>query len=137
MFLSLFNFFVDVSPIDIVLLQDPPSCRDFLPCFPGFKFFAPLVPKPRVAIYASLTFLSFYTSLPRFSSTNDDVMHLDVYTPLGCFGTGAPKFHHTNVYSRTLDIRFKSIPPTDALSELDFPCLVAGTSTSTTTLPTP
>ena len=125
-FLSLFNSFVDISPVDIVLLQDPPSCAGFLPSFSGFKSFAPSVPRPKVAIYASLSFLSLYTSLPEFSPTTDDVMHLDVYTPLGCFSTNAPKFRFMNLYSRILDVMTKSVPPKDALPDLDFPCLVAG-----------
>ena len=125
-FLSLFNSFVGVPSIDIVLLQDPPSRKGFLPGSAGFKSFAPPVPRPRVAIYVSLSFLSIYTSLPEFSPTTKDVIHLDVYTPHGCFGTDTPKIHLTNVYSRTLDARSKSVPPRDALLDLDFPSLVAG-----------
>ena len=93
-----------------------------------FQVLSPLPPVPRlrVAIYALLSIVSFYTSLPEFSLTTNDVMHLEVYTPLGCFGTNAPKFRFTNVNSRTLNSRSKSVALKDALPELDFPCLLAG-----------
>ena len=86
-FLSLFNSIVDVFPVDIVLLQDAPSCAGFLPSFPRFKSFAPPVPRTKVVIYLSLSFLSFYTALPEISPNTDDIRHLDVYTPLD---TSAP-----------------------------------------------
>ena len=52
-FLSLFNSFVDFSPIDIVLLQDLRVYHGSLPSFAGFKAFAPPVPKPRVGCYVA------------------------------------------------------------------------------------
>ena len=107
------------------MLQDPPSRKGFLPSFAGFKFFCPPFPKPAVAFYVSLSFLSFYTVLPVASSTSEDVFHLDIYTPSGCFGTTSPKFRLTNVYSRSLPGSTKSVTPLDALPDVDFPCLVA------------
>ena len=89
MFLSLFSFFVGLPPVDVVMLQDPPSRKGFLPIFTGFKSFCPPTPKPAVAFYVSLSFLSFYTVLLVGSSSSTDVFHLDVYTPTGCFGTGS------------------------------------------------
>ena len=43
-FLSLFNSFVEFSPVDIFLLQDPSVYHGSLPSFAGFKAFAPPVP---------------------------------------------------------------------------------------------
>ena len=48
-FLSLFNSFVGLPPVDIVLLQDPPSRKGFLPSFTGFKSFCSPTPRPAVA----------------------------------------------------------------------------------------
>ena len=125
-FLSLFNSFVGLPPVDVVLLQDPPSRKGFLPSFTGFKSFCPPTPEPAVAFYVSLSFLSFYTVLPVNSPSSAEVFHLDVYTPTGCYGTGSTKFRLTNVYSRSLLRSSKSVGPSDALPDVDFPCLVAG-----------
>ena len=125
-FLSLFNSSVGLPPVDIVMLQDPPSRRGFLPSFAGFKSFCPPSPKPAVAFYVSFSFLSFYPVLPVGSSCSADVFNLDVHTPTGCFGTGSPKFRLTNVYSRSLPGSTKSVNPTDALPDVDFPGLAAG-----------
>ena len=125
-FLSLLNSFVGLPPVDIVRLQDPPSRKGFLPKFAGFKSFHPLTPKPAVAVYVSLSFLSFYTVLPVASSSSADVFHLDIYTPSGCFGTGSPKFGLTNVYSRSLPGSIKLVDPPNALPDVDSPCLAAG-----------
>ena len=108
------------------MLQDPPSRKGFLPSFAGFKSFCPATPKPAVAFYVSLSFLSFYTVLPVGSSSSPDVFHLDVYTPTGCFGTGSPKFRLMNVYSRSLLGSTKSVNPPNALPDGAFPCLAAG-----------
>ena len=97
-FLSLLNSFVGLPPVDIVMLQDPPLRKGFLPSFAGFKSFCPSSPRPAVAFYVSLSFLSFYTVLPVASPSSTEVFHLDVYTPSECFGTGSPKFRLTNVY---------------------------------------
>ena len=48
-----------------------------------------------------------------------------VYTPTGCFGSASTKFRVTNVYLCSLPRSAKSVAPTDALPEIDFPCLVA------------
>ena len=125
-FLSLFSSFVGLPPVDVVMLQDPPSRKSFLPSFAGFKSFCPPTPRPAVAFYVSLSFLSFYTVLPVGSSSSEGVFHLDVYTPTGCFGTGSTKFRLTNVYSRSLPGSTKSVDPPDALPDVDFPCLAAG-----------
>ena len=124
-FLSLFNSFVGLPPIDVVLLQDPPSRKGFLPSFTGFESFGPPTPRPAVAFYVSFSFLSFYTVLPVASSSSTEVFHLDIYTPKGCFRTNSTKFRLTNVYSRTLPGSTKSVNPFDALPDVDFPCLAA------------
>ena len=124
-FLSLLNSFVGLPPVDIVMLQDPPSREGFLPSFAGFKSCCPPSPKPAVAFYVSLSFLSFYTVLPVASPSSMEVFQLDIYTPSGCFGTGSPKFIFTNIYSRSFPRSVKSVDPLDALPNVDFPCLVA------------
>ena len=126
MFLSLFNSFVGLLPVDIVMLQDPPSRKGFLPSFMGFKSFCPPSPRPAVAFYVSWNFLSFYTVLLVGSSSSADVFHLDVYTSTGCFGTSSTKFRLTNVYSRSLPGSTKLVDPCDALPDVAFSCLVAG-----------
>ena len=108
------------------MLQDPPSRKGFLPSFAGFKSFCPPTPRPSVAFYVSLSFLSLYTVLPVGSSSSADLFHLDVYTPTGCFGTGSTKFKLTNVYSRSLPGSTKSVDPPNAHPEVVFPCLAAG-----------
>jgi len=66
-FLSLFSSFTEgPSPIDIVLLQDPPFSKGFLPSFHGFKSFAPPTARPRVAGSVSLNFLQQFAVLPFF-----------------------------------------------------------------------
>ena len=125
-FLSLFNSFVGLPPVDIVLLQDPPSRKGFLPSFTGYKSFCSPTPRPALAFYVSFSFLSFYAVLPAHSPSSSEVFHLDVYTPAGCFGTDSTKFRLTNVYSRSLPGSTKSVEPSSALPDVDFPCLVAG-----------
>ena len=126
MFLSLFNSFVGLPPVDVVWLQDPPSTKGFLPRFTGFKSFCPPTPGPAVAVSVSLSFLCFYTVLPVNSPSSTEVFHLDIYTPTGCFGTGSTKLSLTNVYSRSLPGSAESVDPSDALPDVDFPCLAAG-----------
>src|ERR1700712_3303408 len=125
-FLSLFHSFSEGPPVDFVLLQDPPVSEGFLPSFSGFKSFAPPVPRPRVAVYASLKLLSTFTVLPVYSFDAEDFLALDVYTPNGCFGTSAPRFRVASVYSRFLGSDGHSVPPHVALQPFDFPYLVAG-----------
>ena len=85
--LSLFGSLVGTLHADIVLLQDPPSSKGFLPRFTGFKSFAPTTARPRVAIYVSLRFCARYNILSGFFDDTADVMYLDIYNPDGCFGT--------------------------------------------------
>ena len=75
-FLSLFSSLVGTLHADIVLLQDPPSSKGFLPRFAGFKSFAPPVERPKVAIYVSLRFCSSHTILPGFHDDTSDAMYL-------------------------------------------------------------
>ena len=99
LFLSLFGSLVGSIHADIVLLQDLPSSKGFLPRFTGFKSFAPPAPRPRVAIYGSFSCSSQYSILPGFHDDTPDTMYLDVYTPEGCFSTSAPKCRINNVYA--------------------------------------
>ena len=126
MFLSLFNSLVGVLYSDIILLQDPPSTKGFLPRFNGFKYFAPPTERPRVAIYISLRFCAQYTVLPGVYDDTTDAMYLDVYTPDGCFGTSASKFRLNNVYAREIGGHARSVSPETACQHVDFPYLVAG-----------
>ena len=125
-FLSLFGSLAGVPHVDIVLLQDPPSSKGFLPRFAGFKSFAPPSPRPRVATYVSLRLCSQYSILPVFQEDTLDAIQLDVHTPGGCFGTSAPKFRISNIYARVLPNHTRSVTPEVAFQNLAFPCLVAG-----------
>ena len=125
-FLSLLNSFVGLPPVDVIMLQHPPSRKSFLPAVAGSKSFCPPTTKPAVAFHVSLSFLSFYTVLPVASSSSTDVFHLDIYTLTGCFGTSSPRFRLTNVYSRSLPGSTKSVSRSAALPDVNFPCLVAG-----------
>ena len=125
-FLSLFGSLVRSLHADIVLLQDPPSSKGFLPRFTGFKSFAPPTPRPRVAIYVSLGFCSQYTFLPGFHDDTSDAMYLDIYTPGGCFNTSAPKFRINNIYAREDGGHARTVFPETAFQQVDFPYLVAG-----------
>jgi len=113
-FLSLFSFLVEGPPANLVLLQDPPSSKGFLPSFSGFKSFAPPVARPRVACDVSLHFLQKFAVLPFFPPEIDDFMALDVFTPQGCFGTDFPPFRIGNAYASPLSpypIEFPPSPP--------------------------
>ena len=125
-FLSLFSSLIEGSPIDFVLLQDPPSSKGFLPCYAGFKSFAPPVARPRVACYVSLNFLQRFAVLPFFPSETDDFMALDVFTPEGCFGSSFSRFRIGNAYARPLHPHPHSVSPETALRDLEYPYLVAG-----------
>jgi len=125
-FLSLFSSLVEGPPPDVVLLQDPPSSKGFLPSFSGFKSFAPPVGRPRVACYVSQDFLRRFAVLPSFPPETDDFMLLDISTPQGCFGTEFPRFTIGNAYARPLPPFPHSVSPEHALLDLDHPYLVAG-----------
>ena len=118
-FLSLFSSLVEGPPIDIVLLQDPPSSKGFLPSFSGFKFFAPPVARPRVACYVSQNFLQKFAVLPSFPSETADFMALEVFTPRGCFGSDYPRFKIGNAYARPLPPNPHSVSPETAFKTLN------------------
>ena len=79
-----------------------------------------------MAVYVSLSFLSFYSVLPNLSPGSDEVRPLDRYTPCSCFGTNTPKIRFTNVYARIIDTLSRSVLAQDASPDLEFPCLVTG-----------
>jgi len=110
----------------MVLLQDPPSSKGFLPSFSGFKSFAPPVARPRVACYIFLNFLRKFAVLPSFPPETDDFMMLDIFTPQGCFGTNSPRFTIGNAYARPLSPFPHSVSPESSLLELNHLYLVAG-----------
>jgi len=116
-FLSLFSSLTEgPSRVDIVLLQDPPSSKRFLPSFQGFKSFAPPIARPKVACYVSLNFLPQFAVLPVFPPKSDDFMALDVYTPKDCFGLEFPRFRIGNSYARPLPPAPDSVSPETAFS---------------------
>jgi len=125
-FLSLFSSLTEGPPVDLVVLQDPPSSKGFLPCYAGFKSFAPPVARPRVACYVSLNFLQKFAVLQFFPPETDDFMALDVFTPQGCFGSNSPRFRIGNAYARPLPPNPHSVAPETALRDLEYPYLVAG-----------
>ena len=125
-FLYLFSSLAEGPPTHIVLLQDPPSSKGFLPSFSRFKFFAPHVAKPRVACYASLRFLQKFAVLPFFPQETDDFMVLDVFTPKGCFSTNFPRFRIGNSYAIPLSPHPHAVSPKSSLQVLDYPYLVTG-----------
>ena len=126
MFLPLFYSFVEFSPVDIILLQDPPVHHGFLPFFAGNTAFPPPVPKPRVACYVSLGFCKKHSLLPTFIPQTDHIMFLDIFTPEGFFEFSAPKFRIGNVYSRSLaQPPSHTVCPAMALANHDLPYLVA------------
>jgi len=125
-FLSLFSSLAEGPPPDMVLLQDPPSSKGFLPSFSGFKSFAPPIARPRVACYISQNFLRRFAVLPFFPPETDDFMTLDVFIPEGCFGTNSPSFTIGNAYARPLPPFLHSVSPESSLLNLDHPYIVAG-----------
>ena len=123
MFLSLFSSLTEGPPIDFVLLQDPPSSKGFLPCYAGFKSFAPPLARPSVACYVSQSFLQKFAILPFFPPETDDFMALDVFTHRGCFGSSFPRFRIGNTYPRPLPPNPHSVSPETA-------CVTSNTYTS-------
>jgi len=101
-FLSLFSSLMEGPPSGIVLLQDPPASRGFLPTFSVFKSIAPRVARPRVACYVSQNFVQKFAVLPFFPPERDDFMALNVFTPQGCCGTNFPHLKIRNTYARPL-----------------------------------
>jgi len=110
----------------MVILQDPPSSKGFLPSFSGFKSFAPPVGRPRVTCYISLNFLRRFAVLPPFPPETDHFMTLDVVTPQGCCGTNFPRFTIGKAYARPLPRVLHSVSPESSLLDQDHPYLVAG-----------
>ena len=125
-FLSLLSSLTEGPTPDMVLLQDPPSSKGFLPSFSGFKSFAPPVGRPRVACYVSQDFLHRFGVLPSFPPETDDSMTLEVYTPQGCFGTNFPRFTVRNAYARPLPPFPYSVSPESSFLDLEHPYLIAG-----------
>jgi len=126
-FLSLFESFKEATTYpSIVLLQDPPVNKAHLSSFSGFKFFFPLVRKPRVAAFVHMSFLSNYTVLRRFKGV-DDVLALDISSNEPLFGTAFHSFKIINAYStNTADHRVYSVSPEVVFPDLGFPLLVLG-----------
>jgi len=125
-FLSLFSSLAEGLSPDMVLLQDPPSSKGFLPSFSGLKSFAPSVGWPRVACYITQDFLRRFALLPSFPPETDDFMTLEVSTPQGCLGTNFHRFTIGNTYARPLPPFPYSVPPESSFLELNHPYLVAG-----------
>jgi len=125
-FLSLFSSFADGPPVDIVLLQDPPSSQGFLPNFCGFKSFSPSIAWPRVACYVSQHSLQKFAVLPFFPPETDHFIVLDVFTPRGCFGSDSPCFRIGNTYSRRHHPAPHSVSVESSLLDVEYPYLVAG-----------
>jgi len=125
-FLSLFSSLTEGPPANIVLLQDPPSSKGFLPSFSGFKSFAPPIARPRVACYISQKFLQEFAVLPFFPSETDDFMAPDVFTPRGCFGSKFPCFRIGTSYARSLPPAPHSVFPESSLLDIEYSYLVAG-----------
>jgi len=65
-FLSLLSSLAEGPTTDSVLLQDPHPFKVFVPCFSGFKSFAPPFARPRVACYVSHKSLQRFALLPSF-----------------------------------------------------------------------
>ena len=127
-FLSLFGSLIGTLHTDIVLLQDPPSSKGFLPRFAGFKSFSPPSLKPKMACYVSLDFSARYAILARFYDNTPDTMFLYIYTPGSCFGTPASTFRIGNVYAPECSNHARTVPPEIAFQQLDSLYLVAGDS---------
>jgi len=124
-FLSLFSSLVEGLPPDIVLLQDPPSSKRFLPSFSYFKSFAPPVARPRVACFVSRNILPNFAVLPFFPPETDDFMALYVFTPRGYFGTNFRCFTIGSIYARPLPSSPHSVSPESSLLNLEPRYLVA------------
>jgi len=124
-FLSLFSSLTE-GPPDMVLLEEPPTFKGFLPCFSGFNSFAPPGRMPRVASYVYQDFLHRFAVLPSCYTETDDVMTLDVCTPQACFGTNFALCKIGNTCARPLPPCPDSASPESSLLDLDHPYLVVG-----------
>ena len=126
MFLSLFSYFTEGSPVDIVLLQDLPSSKGFLPSFCGFKYFATPVARPRVACCLAQKFFHTFPVRPFFPPETDDFMLVDIFMPQACFGPNFPCFMSGNSCARPLPRAPHSLSPASSLLDVTYPYLVAG-----------
>jgi len=125
-FLCLFSSLADGSPVDIVLLQDPPSSKEFLPRFCGFKSFSPPIARPRLACYVSQKLFQKFAILPFFPPETDDFIALDVFTPRGCFGSNFARFRSGNAYARPLPPAPHSVSAESSLLDIEYAYLVTG-----------
>jgi len=124
----LFSSLKEGPPVDIVLLQDPPSSKRFLPTFSGFKSFAPPITSPKLACSTYQKLLQKFAILPLFRSETDNFMALDGFTPHGYFGSTSPHFRIGNFYVRPLASGPHSVSPESSLPDLNYPLPVAGDS---------
>jgi len=125
-FLALFSSIAEGLPVDIVLSQDPPCSKGFLPSFSWFKSFAPPVVRPRVACYISQNLLKRFAVRRFFPPETDDFMSLNVFTSQRCFGKDFPRFAIGNAYARPLPPFPHSASPKSSLRDLEYQYLVAG-----------
>jgi len=125
-FLSMFASLTECPLPDMVLPQDAPSSKGFLPSFSGFKSFAPPVTRSRVACYISQNFLRRFVVLPSFPPERDNFRTLEVLTAGGCFGTTSPRFTIGNAYARPLCPFLHSVSSEYSFLNRDHPYLVAG-----------
>jgi len=125
-FFSLFSSLTEGPPVNMVLLQDSPSSRSFLPSFSDFKSVAPRVARPKVACYVSQKLLLSLSVLAVVFSESEDFIALDVYTPQGCFGPTFPRFRICNAYARSTNTPSSSVPPERSFVSYGFPYRVAG-----------
>ena len=135
---SLFSSFPEGSPVDIVLLQDPPSSKGFLPSFIGFKSFAPPVARPRVACYVSQKFLQRFAIVPFFHLEREKTSWRWMFSR--CEIVFAQVFPALGLAIRTPDhspLPPIQSPPSRPFWTLTTPTRSQAASTSTTQQPTP
>ena len=125
-FLSLFSSLTEGPPPDLVLLQDPPSSKAFLPSVSGFKSLAPPHRQAQSSLLHIPELPAEVLSATFCSPETDDFMTLDVFTPQSCFGTNSPHFTIGNAYARPHPPFRHSVSPESSLPNLNHPYLVAG-----------
>ena len=137
LFLSLISTLTEGPPVDVILIQDPPSSKGVLPTSSDFKSFAPPIARPSVACYVSHKFLQKFPVLPFFPPENDTFMDFDVFTPHGCFDLTFSHFTIGNAYARPLPPAPRKVSPESSLLDLEYPYLVTGDLNIHTMGPTP